>query len=31
MGGLTVFDLRTTDVNTDVGEDFKVAYSFNSL
>ena len=37
IGGLTVFDLCTTEhpgrenKNTDVGEDFKVAYYFNSL
>ena len=37
MGGLTVFDLCTTEhpgrenINTDVGEDFKVAYFINSL
>ena len=31
MGSLTVFDLRRTDINIDVGEDFKVACSFNSL
>ena len=37
MGGLDVFDLCTTEhpgrenENTDVGEDFKVAFYFNSL
>ena len=37
MVGLTVFDLCTTEhpgrenISTHVGEDFKVAYYFNSL